>query len=67
MLFCDDSVRFIANSVSSWPFDNSTGVIPVPAGAVFNTGGWWDHLPQPGVWQSLSTRSGGEIINADGY
>jgi prepilin-type N-terminal cleavage/methylation domain-containing protein/prepilin-type processing-associated H-X9-DG protein len=58
--FADGSVRFIKNSISSW---NSlaikrTGTAPscvVPAG-----------VPQ-GVWQSISTCNGGEVISSDSY
>ena len=58
------SVRFIKDSIQTWPFDPLTGQ---PAGAVRNPGGWWEHLPTPGVWQALGTRSGGEVIDSDAY
>jgi prepilin-type N-terminal cleavage/methylation domain-containing protein/prepilin-type processing-associated H-X9-DG protein len=58
--FADGSVHFIKNSISSW---NSLGFArikgspncTVPAG-----------IPQ-GVWQSLSTINGGEVISSDSY
>jgi prepilin-type N-terminal cleavage/methylation domain-containing protein/prepilin-type processing-associated H-X9-DG protein len=69
--FCDGSVRFIKNSISSWT------MVPGSAGA----SGMW--LPanvtysafvysinagaQPGVYQQLTTRSGGEVVSSDQY
>jgi len=57
----DGSVRFIKDSIQSWPFDPMTGG---PAGASLTSGGWWVNLPPSGVWQALSTRSGGELIDS---
>jgi prepilin-type N-terminal cleavage/methylation domain-containing protein/prepilin-type processing-associated H-X9-DG protein len=59
--FADGSVHFIKSSISSWNSFNikrNSGGIPnctIPAGTV------------QGVWQSLSTISGGEVISADQY
>ena len=71
--FCDGSVRFIKNSISSWSF--SAG----------NTDSYGDSMPNNisydatnviytvnpgavlGVYQMLSTRNGGELISADSY
>jgi prepilin-type N-terminal cleavage/methylation domain-containing protein/prepilin-type processing-associated H-X9-DG protein len=61
--FADGSVHFIKNSISSW---NSLALSPkratvngincaVPAGTM------------QGVWQSLSTKNGGEVISSDSY
>jgi prepilin-type N-terminal cleavage/methylation domain-containing protein/prepilin-type processing-associated H-X9-DG protein len=57
--FADGSVHFIKNSISSW---NSLGIkrvnspnCNVPAGVM------------QGVWQSLSTCNGGEVISSDSY
>ena len=63
-LLCDGSVRFIKESISSWPLDPATDQ---PLGAARDGGGWWVNLPPPGVWQKLATRSGGEIVGADAY
>ncbi len=54
----DGSVRFITDSIQSWPFDPATGI---PVGAVRHDGGSWSDLPELGVWQALGTRSGGEV------
>lgn len=63
-LMGDGSVRFIKDSVQSWPTDPLTGH---PAGAFRNVGGWWEGVPPPGVWQALGTRSGGEVVNSDAF
>ncbi len=63
-LMGDGSVRFIKDSVATWPFDPITGY---PSGASVGPGGFWNNLPQPSVWQALSTRSGGEVVGADSY
>lgn len=50
----DGSARFVKETISSWP--------PV-------THANWPALPgraTPGVWQALSTRDGGEAVDADG-
>lgn len=60
--FADGSVRFIKNTIQSWNYQvigRDANCLPVPNAAV--AGGL------PGVYQSLSTRSGGEIISADQY
>ena len=64
ILMGDGSVRFISDSIQTWAFDSITGT---PLGASLNSGGWWTNLPQPGVWQKLSTRAGGEIIGDPDY
>jgi prepilin-type processing-associated H-X9-DG protein len=62
VLMGDGSVRFISDSIQSWPMDVFTGA---PAGAALSSVGLWVNLPQAGLWQALSTRAGGEIV-ADG-
>ena len=53
----DGSVRFLKETIETWPFDPITGQ---PLGAKQDPGGWWTNLPRPGVWQTLSTRAAGE-------
>ena len=55
VLMADGSVRFVKDSVDSWPTDKSRDA-DIFAG----------RLP-PGVWQKLATRSGGEAIDASAY
>jgi prepilin-type N-terminal cleavage/methylation domain-containing protein/prepilin-type processing-associated H-X9-DG protein len=76
--FCDGSVRFIKNSVSSWQFGPSTVVFSsaAPAGTnsapigVAYVGYVFTVTPgttQFGVYQALSTPKGGEVISSDQY
>ena len=62
VLMGDGSVRFIKDSIESWPSNTLSGD---PAGASLNGQGVWVNLPPSGVWQSLSTRAGGEVTGAD--
>ncbi len=65
--FGDGSVRFIKNSIESWRFNTRTEACP--------SVGWNPQTQVPfirpgsklGVWQALSTRSGGECIGGDQY
>jgi prepilin-type N-terminal cleavage/methylation domain-containing protein/prepilin-type processing-associated H-X9-DG protein len=60
--FADGSVHFIKNSISSW---NSLGINRVTAAS-----GATCTVPagvQQGVWQSLSTINGGEVVSSDSY
>lgn len=63
-LLGDGSVRFVKDSIQTWPFDPSTGL---PLGSSLDAGGWWISVPSPGVWQALSTRSGGEVVSSDAF
>ena len=71
--FCDGSVKFIKNTISSWSF------------AAGNTDSFKDSMPDNitydatnivftiganaklGVYQQLSTRNGGEVVSSDQY
>ncbi len=63
-LLGDGSVRFVKETVNTWPFDPITGR---PVGATRTPGGWWENLPSPGIWQALATRSGGELIDPTAF
>jgi prepilin-type processing-associated H-X9-DG protein len=62
---CDGSVRFIKNTISTWSFNPSTNM---PLGVSLSN---FVYSVAPGttigVWQQLSTRSGGEVISSDSY
>jgi prepilin-type processing-associated H-X9-DG protein/prepilin-type N-terminal cleavage/methylation domain-containing protein len=59
-LFGDGSVRFLRETISSWPADNLTGE---PLGITKNSDGSWANVPRPGVWQALGTRASGETAS----
>ncbi len=62
---CDGGVRFIKDSINSWPFNQST---LLPVGVVYSgTTYTIASGTQYGVYQKLSTRNGGEVVSADQY
>jgi prepilin-type N-terminal cleavage/methylation domain-containing protein/prepilin-type processing-associated H-X9-DG protein len=63
--FADGSVHFLKESISTWPFNPSTGY---PVG-VTDTNGVYTVAPgtQIGVFQKLSTRNIGEVVSSDQY
>jgi prepilin-type processing-associated H-X9-DG protein len=64
--FCDGSVKFLKDTISTWPFDPTTGwplglsVTPDPY-----TGNIYTATQPFGIYQALSTRAGGEVISAE--
>jgi prepilin-type N-terminal cleavage/methylation domain-containing protein/prepilin-type processing-associated H-X9-DG protein len=61
VLMGDGSVRFVKETIDSWPVEPLTGF---PQGAERNLGGFWSNLPRPGLWQALCTRAGGENVGS---
>jgi len=63
--FADGSIRFVKDSISTWPFNPTTGY---PTG-VSDNNGFLVLAPgtRYGVYQMLSTRNGGEVISSDSY
>lgn len=67
-------LRFIQNSINSWPYDPDGQSTPSLG---WNVTGYLASYPilvpyivpgaYVGVWQALSTRSGGEVVSADAY
>ncbi len=67
---CDGSVRFLKNTVNSWSY--STNPAPALNGAFLPNGVTYANYVYTinagatiGIWQALSTRSGGEVVSAD--
>ncbi len=64
--FLDGSVRFLRDSIQSWTIDPATGL---PSGVTFDAAGKVNIVPGTRfpVYQALSTRSSGEVIDSASY
>ncbi|MGO9599808.1 MAG: DUF1559 domain-containing protein [Isosphaeraceae bacterium] len=63
--FADGSVRFLKQTINSWPYDPATGR---PTNVTYNPNtSLFTVVPTQGVYQALATKSGNEIISADQY
>jgi prepilin-type processing-associated H-X9-DG protein len=64
--FADGSVRFLKDTIDTWPYDQQSGL---PVGVTFDPAGPYLLAPGTrwGVYQALSTRSGGEVMSTDLY
>jgi prepilin-type N-terminal cleavage/methylation domain-containing protein/prepilin-type processing-associated H-X9-DG protein len=64
--FADGSVKFLKDTIDTWPFDQSTGL---PIGLTGDPETPYQLAPgrRFGVYQALSTRNGGEVVDAAGY
>ncbi len=63
--FLDGSVRFIKETINTWPYNTSNGT---PTNVSYNpTTGLFSAGPPSGVYQALSTRAGGEVVGSDQY
>jgi prepilin-type N-terminal cleavage/methylation domain-containing protein/prepilin-type processing-associated H-X9-DG protein len=79
--FCDGSVHFLKNSVSSWSFNSgnadsykdampdNTTFVTVPYSAPYTKSGSYlqNNGALLGVYQQLSTRAGSEVVSSDSY
>jgi hypothetical protein len=64
--FADSSVHFLKDSIDCWKPDPTTGWpfgVSQDANRIFTV----PKSVRPGVYQQLSTRSGGEVVSADRY
>ena len=63
--FVDGSVRFLKDTINSWPYNPQTGV---PTNVTLDANGYFVLAPgTQAVYQALSTCNGGEVISADSY
>jgi prepilin-type N-terminal cleavage/methylation domain-containing protein/prepilin-type processing-associated H-X9-DG protein len=72
--FCDGSVRFIKNSISSWQFTSTNSGwygASAPVGVAYIQYIWYmnqnNQITRLGTYQALSTRTGGEVVSSDQY
>jgi len=69
--FCDGSVKFLKTTINSWATTNATSLhaSSMPVGATFDSNCYVysQGTAQPGVYQALSSRNGGEVISADSF
>ena len=65
--FADGSVRFLKDTISSWPVDPQTGKVLAVVSGGQNTAYVLDPAIPLGVFQALTTRRSGEVISADAY
>jgi prepilin-type N-terminal cleavage/methylation domain-containing protein/prepilin-type processing-associated H-X9-DG protein len=65
MAFADGSVRFIKDTIDSWPIvaGNAPGVGYDSANRIYVLAPG----TRLGVWQQLATRNGGEVVSSDAY
>ncbi len=66
--FADGSVKFLKDTINSWPVAPSGAIFPV--GITLGSNGAYSLNSaqiQLGVYQNLSTRNGGEVVSADQY
>jgi prepilin-type N-terminal cleavage/methylation domain-containing protein/prepilin-type processing-associated H-X9-DG protein len=63
VLLGDGAARFVRESISSWPIDRLRGQ---PQGSVTELDGL-SNLPPGGVWQALTTRAGGDVIDRSAW
>ena len=66
--FCDGSVRFIKETIDTWPIDPGTSDPVGLATTQFQGYPLYSiGTARPRVYQALSSRSGGEVVSSDAY
>jgi len=63
--FCDGSVKFIKDTISSW--GTSLNAYGDPNGMQYDSFGYDIGGPTQSIYQALSTRSGNEVISSDAF
>jgi prepilin-type N-terminal cleavage/methylation domain-containing protein/prepilin-type processing-associated H-X9-DG protein len=67
-VMADGSVRFIKNTIQTWPYSLDANNKYLPTYVTYNNGVYSTPAGVTwGVYQALSTRNGGEVISADQY
>jgi len=62
--FCDGSVKFLKDTISSWSLPGGPNPPPITGGPPWTLNAGAPTLP---VYQALSTKAGGEVISADQF
>jgi len=67
-VFADGSVKFLKNTINSWPV-SLQGTKYLPTNIIVNANGTYSTVPGTswGIYQALSTRNGAEVISADAF
>ncbi|APW63441.1 DUF1559 domain-containing protein [Paludisphaera borealis] len=69
--FCDGSVRFVKDSINSWPLDGTHQDAPSNVVQTILSPPYATFALKPGtsfgVYQALSTKAGGEVVSSDAY
>ena len=70
-VFLDGSVRFLKDTIQSWPILASTSSMPYPVGVTPDSSSTYNWIVAPGtqfgIYQKLSTVGGGEVVSSDQY
>ena len=63
--FCDGSVKFIKDSINSWPIISTCDA----PGITYNATTGYEQIGTaiPGVYQKLTSRSAGDLVSSDSY
>ena len=65
--FADGSVKFLKDSIASWPTDPKNSYLPVGIGFGQVGAGFTWGKTTPKVYQFISTRATGEVVSSDAY
>ncbi len=69
--FLDGSVRFLKDTINTWPLATGSGTTVYPVGVTPDSSTTYGWIVAPGtqlgVYQQLSTVAGGEVISSDAF